>query len=812
MMNPGTKDSGKEDAEKKQSLQTVDDLFERSKTLHEQRLEFKELREQWENQKKALEQKTLHEHMLLETARTLSASLDFKELLSRIADGALKILDAHESDIYLLAEDGKTLNPVIALGSQYITEVLATPLSIGASITGKAVQTKKTLVVNDLYGEPAGFHIPDTPQDMDERLLVVPLIMDKKALGALCITRMKTIFSDEDLHMAEAYASLVSTVLHNARTHTDLEHEVEERTRAEEALRESEGRYRELTDLLPQTIFEMDLLGNLTFVNKFGFSAFGYKPEDLEKGLNAITMIAEPDRERAAKDLVRIAGRESIPFQEFAMLRKNGSQFSGIFVANSIIREGKPGGFRGFIIDNTERKQAEEALCKSEESYRGLFNTVSEAIYIQDRNGKFLDVNEGAERMYGYPHDYFIGQTLELVSAPDKNDFEKVKCAVKKAFGGAPQTFEFWGKRSNGEVFPKEVSLYKGTYLGQDVVIAMASDITGRKQAEDALRESEARYRNLVELSPDAISVISEEKIAYMNRAGIKLLGVKSKQELVGTPFYDIIVPENRPAIHTRFTQGIRREDSINPMEMKFQRPDGKLLDVEVSAMSIFYQGRDSIQIVARDITERIQSQLTAVRANFELQEAYEATLEGWSRALEMRERETAGHSKRVAELTVSLAQTLGVPQPEHMNIYRGALLHDIGKMSIPDRILLKPEPLTEEEWVIMRQHPVYAYQMLAPIAYLNKALAIPYSHHEHWDGSGYPSGLKGDAIPMAARIFAVVDEWDALTSDRPYRRAWTPETARDYLRKQSGKRFDPYIVDAFLRLAQRFDSVDDMP
>jgi len=245
---------------------------------------------------------------------------------------------------------------------------------------------------------------------------------------------------------------------------------------------------------------------------------------------------------------------------------------------------------------------------------------------------------------------------------------------------------------------------------------------------------------------------------------------------------------------------------------MKFQRPDGKQRDVEVSAMLITYQGKKSIQIVARDVTERIASQLAAVRANLELQEAYEATLEGWSRALEMRERETAGHSKRVAELTVSLAQSLGVPQSEYIHIHRGALLHDIGKMSIPDRILLKPEPLTEEEWVIMRQHPVYAYQMLAPIAYLTKALDIPYGHHEHWDGSGYPAGLKGEAIPLAARIFAVVDEWDALTSDRPYRRAWLPEAARDYLAKQRGIRFDPQVVDAFLHIAQRFDSVDEIP
>ena len=130
-------------------------------------------------------------------------------------------------------------------------------------------------------------------------------------------------------------------------------------------------------------------------------------------------------------------------------------------------------------------------------------------------------------------------------------------------------------------------------------------------------------------------------------------------------------------------------------------------------------------------------------------------------------------------------------------------MLHDIGKISIPDRILLKPEPLTEDEWTIMRQHPVYAYQLLSPIVYLRRALDIPFSHHEHWDGRGYPIGLKGEKIPVSARVFQVIDEWDALTSDRPYRRAWSKESTWNYMQSQKGKRFDPRVVDAFLDLIQ---------
>ncbi len=187
-------------------------------------------------------------------------------------------------------------------------------------------------------------------------------------------------------------------------------------------------------------------------------------------------------------------------------------------------------------------------------------------------------------------------------------------------------------------------------------------------------------------------------------------------------------------------------------------------------------------------------------RANFELTMAYDTTLEGWSRALDLRDKETEGHTKRVAELTVQLAKAMGVGDEELVHIRRGALLHDIGKMAIPDRILLKPGPLTEEEWAIMRKHPIYAHDLLAQIPYLRPALAIPYNHHEKWDGTGYPRGLKGLAIPSAARIFAIVDVWDALRSDRPYRPAWTEEQARAYLAEQSDKHFDPRAVETFLR------------
>jgi HD-GYP domain-containing protein (c-di-GMP phosphodiesterase class II) len=184
-----------------------------------------------------------------------------------------------------------------------------------------------------------------------------------------------------------------------------------------------------------------------------------------------------------------------------------------------------------------------------------------------------------------------------------------------------------------------------------------------------------------------------------------------------------------------------------------------------------------------------------------ELEKAYQATLEGWVRALDLRDKETEGHTQRVTILTQRLARSMGIEGDALVHITRGALLHDIGKMAIPDGILLKPGQLTDDERLLIQKHPIYAYEMLSPIAFLVPAIDIPYCHHEKWDGSGYPRGLRGKEIPFAARIFPVVDVWDALTSNRPYRRALPQYEVRARIKSDSGKHFDPVVVDAFMEM-----------
>jgi len=1238
---------------------------------------------------------------ILRAARSITSSLDVHEVLRRIATGAMQVTGAVNCDIYLLSEDASTLVPEISVETDYTDQILSTPLNLNSSLTGRAIREKKALLFNHPLGETSAFQIPGTPQDADERLISAPLIFEDRVLGAMCLSRMGELFSEDDREIAEAFAAFASSVLHTTQTHRDLRREIAEReaaerelsrkaemiirnqnillelnkldvseldkvTRAvteagaftlevdraslwlfnpalsemkckdlfirnskrhdfalsfltenfpkymqtleetrvisaedscgdertweftktyflpnkiksnldvaitvrgklvgifcleqttaprnwtledqdfatsladiitlsleaserrksEEALRESEKKYSDLTNFLPSIIFEIDPTGRVTFVNRYAFTSSGYTEEDFRSGVFAADMVIPEDRSRLIETVQGLMALKSLPPKEYTLVRKDGSTYPVTVHATPIMMGKRPVGVRGLIVDISERKRAEEALAQksrnqehlleavqaltasqvvgevlkritsgadqvmnsalcnvylleedgesltpvvssnpefsqyfmatplkvnrslagravemkccilynditgdshkttipgtpdfgsqrliaaplifedevlgvmsfirdnqdytdeeltlaetyagyaaallhnaqthlvlqrevetrklaeevirdSETSYRGIFDSVAEAIYIQSKEGTFLDVNQGAEKMYGYNRDELIGQNPLFVAAPGRNDLEAVGKTVQRAFRGKPQKFEFWGRRKNGEIFPKEVRLYKGLFFGQVVVIAVATDITERKQADQALRESEKKFRELVNSMPlSEFELDRKGYISFANQYLLQSFGYKTRDVKNKLSALDLIVPEMVENAKNHFAQALRGRN-IGAPEYKLRRRDGStfpaivnvrpilenekavglrgfLLDITelkkteealrtsearyryyiehvndgvfcfkplepidlslplsekvergfegicVECNQAFAQmgvlDRDTIlgrsvfslasdqesyrtlltaffqqggrvanieihdidpkgvlhwyltslfgEVIDNklvlvwgnmlDITERKAAQAALEHANIELAEAYNATLEGWSRALEMRERETAGHSLRVVDLTLQLARSLGMKGDQLQHVRRGALLHDIGKMGIPDSILLKPSTLSEDEWVVMRQHPLYANELLKPIYYLESALDIPYSHHERWNGEGYPRRLKGDEIPLAARIFAVVDVFDALTSDRPYRPAWTLDAALRYIREQSGKLFDPNVVDAF--------------
>lgn len=230
----------------------------------------------------------------------------------------------------------------------------------------------------------------------------------------------------------------------------------------------------------------------------------------------------------------------------------------------------------------------------------------------------------------------------------------------------------------------------------------------------------------------------------------------------------------------------------------------------EEKAVKILDEGADDF--ISKDnffrlplaLKRELREQGRKIKRRLDEERNFDDLISAWGHSLQLRNDETQGHSKRVTDLTIKLASFLNLPKKDLVHIYRGALLHDVGKMGIPDAILLKPGKLSDEERAIMQKHPQYAYDLLKPTEFLRLAMDIPYSHHEKWDGTGYPQGLKGEAIPLPARLFAVVDVYDALTSDRPYRAAWTQDQACDYIREKSGIDFDPHVVEAFLEYMKK--------
>jgi putative nucleotidyltransferase with HDIG domain len=296
---------------------------------------------------------------------------------------------------------------------------------------------------------------------------------------------------------------------------------------------------------------------------------------------------------------------------------------------------------------------------------------------------------------------------------------------------------------------------------------------------EEAFKVSRTIVREVTETGKPVLTTNAQqdprfggqESVIAFNLRSILCAPLKLKDKLIGVLYVD-----------NRVRTGI------------FQEGDRSLITAFADQAAVAIHNADLIENL-----RRTNFQLEA--ANIELGIAYEATLRGWVTALDIRDKETEGHTQRVTVLTQRLAQKMGVNRDSMEHITRGALLHDIGKMAISDEILRKKGALTLEERAVMEEHPVHAYKMLSAIEFLRPALDIPYCHHEKWDGTGYPRRLRGEEIPFAARIFAVIDVWDALTSERPYHKAWPHDEVRQKIKADADKHFDPRVVEVFLDL-----------
>jgi PAS domain S-box-containing protein len=335
----------------------------------------------------------------------------------------------------------------------------------------------------------------------------------------------------------------------------------------------------------------------------------------------------------------------------------------------------------------------------------------------------------------------------------------------------------------------------------------MFEDITKRKEALEALHEREKFIQTVIDTVPVGIFVMDKEgKINYLNPTGQKIW---HGAQLVGVDELDVykgwrISDGTQVKAHEwGSAKAVLEGKTTLDEEIEIEAFDGVHKIITNSGIPL-YDDKGNINgavAILQDITGRKIVEKELLKTSEELKAAYNATLQGWSHALELREHETAGHSQRVVKMTIEIARRFNFSEEEILHIQRGALLHDIGKMGIPDSILLKPGPLSENEWMVMRQHPIFAKQLLSGIPYLTQAMDIPYYHHERWNGTGYPNGLRGEEIPLAARIFAVIDVWDALNSNRPYRNGWEAGQIYTYLKENSGVLLDPNVVEVFLEM-----------
>jgi len=509
-------------------------------------------------------------------------------------------------------------------------------------------------------------------------------------------------------------------------------------------------------------------------------------------------------------------------------------------------KNGKTVRLFGAFQDITERKQAENQLRESNERFKRLVSQLNDVVWYANADGSaVLDVNQAFEKIYGISAKALSANPNLWIEVVHPDDRKIAQASAEELFKNGRAEAEYRIIRPDGTVrwlLDRKSLLYDET--GKPVQMGgIATDITEQKKAEEEIQRQLQHLRALREIDLAIMGttdvylslqtvlehVLSElrvdaadflvlnpytQTLEYVAGRGFRKKGgswlnLKLGQGMVGRAALE------QKAVHIShlanagndfgrqsmvadegfvayYAVPLTSRGNLNGVLEIFHRQP---LEFDSYSMDLLYSlaGQASIAIDNNRLFHRL------LRSNQDLMLAYDTTIEGWSHALDLRDKETEGHTQRVTELTMRLAQAAGIAEGELAHIRRGALLHDIGKMGVPDYILLKPGKLTDEEWVEMRKHPVFAYELLSPIAYLKPALDIPYCHHEKWDGSGYPRGLKGEQIPLAARLFAIVDVWDALRSDRPYRQSWSKEKVIEHIKSLSGTHFDPKAVELFL-------------
>jgi len=504
------------------------------------------------------------------------------------------------------------------------------------------------------------------------------------------------------------------------------------------------------------------------------------------------------------------------------------------------------------VIDQTLRRRAEVAAHRSERVYRALIENSFDGVALLGPDLALRAVGEVAARALGVERPPDVEESpRELMHPADRRVFAE---AVERLAGrpGERETVTYRTRDGAGRWHWLEGTL---TNLAGDpdigAYVLHFHDVTGRVRAAEEVAhlnaQLERRLQHLQALRRIDMAITNAIDVGLALDIFLEQVQADLGVEAAGVLLYESHGQTLRPTAGRGFGAAIGEDEvrlgdglagyaaleqrTVHVPDLRADGRHGAIVGPDLQAGFVSYwavpmltkgQLQGVIELYTRAplvpdaewfefletfadqgaiAVESAQLFRSLERSNIELQLAYDRTIEGWAYALDLKDEETAGHSKRVTRLTVRMAQRIGLDARDIVHIQRGALLHDIGKMGIPDSILLKRGPLMPEERAEIERHPVYSYELLSPIEFLRPAIDIPYCHHEKWDGSGYPRGLAGEQIPIAARIFAIVDVFDALTSERPYRAAWDRERTLAHIVEQSGSHFDPDLVDAFMEM-----------
>jgi len=624
----------------------------------------------------------------------------------------------------------------------------------------------------------------------------------------------------------------------------------------EDRLRRSEEACRGLFERALIGIYQTSPEGHYRRANAALARIYGYDSPDalMARQVNAGRDLSV-DPHRRAEFQRRLEVEETVTDFESQIRQRDGTL---LWITENARAVRAPGGallhYEGTVQDISARRRTEESLRESEEQLRTIFDAAGVGIARIDMNGRLTRTNPAFQKMLDYSADALQGLAMARLTHPDDSPANlELQWDLQEGRRDGYQVEKRYCRADGSPVWADlTLSLVRDGAGRPQFSIAVVEDITARRDAQHKIlalnQHLEQRVQHIAalhqidlaimsssemdatltlvleqvraQLDVDAAAVLTcdaeTEDLVYAAASGLQRSVLDLAPQSVG------VGPAGRAA---RQQSAVELSNLTWTPEVFAGNPllasesfaaywavplvaKGKLKGI----LEVFHRRpllpdtgwRERLDILAGQAAIAIDSAIMfrdIQRSHQELTEAYEATIEGWGRALDLRDQETEGHSRRVTDLAERLARALGLDEAALVPIRRGSLLHDIGKMGVPDRILLKTDNLTPTEWRVMRRHPQDAYDMLSPIAFLRPALDIPYCHHEKWDGTGYPRGLRGDEIPLSARLFAVVDVWDALRSERPYRPSWPEAKVLEHIRSLSGTHFDPRVVSVFLDL-----------